>query len=110
MSILSSLDRDLMLAHSHLMLALFRQTLLVSGIRITDVPGEEYPLMGCNVLTYAPRQCLMLDGLPQTRKLLEDNGCSVRTYRGDEISCKGEGGPTCLTLPLERLVVRSHGV
>ncbi|MEE3122581.1 MAG: arginine deiminase family protein [SAR324 cluster bacterium] len=110
MSILSPLDRDLVLAHSPLMSVPFRQMLLVSGTRIIDVPEEEYLLMGCNVLTYAPRQCLMLDSLPQTRKLLEDNGCSVRTYRGDEISCKGEGGPTCLTLPLERFVVKSHGV
>ena len=64
MSILSPLDRDLVLAHSPMMSVPFRQMLLVSDIRIIDVHEEEYPLMGCNVLTYAPRQCLMLDGLP----------------------------------------------
>jgi hypothetical protein len=26
----------------------------------------------------------------------------VRVYRGDELSHKGEGGPTCLTRPLLR--------
>jgi hypothetical protein len=26
----------------------------------------------------------------------------VRVYRGDEISLKGDGGPTCLTRPLLR--------
>jgi arginine deiminase len=26
----------------------------------------------------------------------------VRTYKGDEISRKGDGGPTCLTRPLLR--------
>jgi arginine deiminase len=26
----------------------------------------------------------------------------VRTYEGGEISRKGDGGPTCLTKPLER--------
>jgi len=26
----------------------------------------------------------------------------VRVYRGDEISRKGDGGPTCLTRPLLR--------
>ena len=69
MSILSPLDRDLVLAYSPLMSVAFRQMLLVSGIRIIDVPEEEYPLMGCNVLTYTPRQCLMLDGLPNLQDL-----------------------------------------
>jgi hypothetical protein len=27
----------------------------------------------------------------------------VATYRGDEISRKGDGGPTCLTRPLLRV-------
>jgi len=26
----------------------------------------------------------------------------VRTYKGDELSRKGDGGPTCLTRPLLR--------
>jgi hypothetical protein len=26
----------------------------------------------------------------------------VRTYKGDEISRKGDGGPTCLTRPILR--------
>jgi hypothetical protein len=29
-------------------------------------------------------------------------GCRVQTYRGNEISLKAEGGPTCLTRPLLR--------
>jgi arginine deiminase len=29
-------------------------------------------------------------------------GVDVVTYRGDEISHKGDGGPTCLTRPLLR--------
>jgi len=41
-----------------------------------------------------------------TRTRLEAAGCEVLTYRGDEISQKAEGGPTCLTLPLWR---RSSG-
>ena len=44
----------------------------------------------------------MLEGLPKTKSLLEENGCQVMTYQGREISEKGEGGPTCLTLPLNR--------
>jgi len=33
---------------------------------------------------------------------LEAAGCEVRTYRGNEISLKAEGGPTCLTRPILR--------
>jgi len=29
----------------------------------------------------------------------------VQTYKGDNISRKGEGGPTCLTRPLVRVKV-----
>ena len=30
-------------------------------------------------------------------------GVDVRVYGGDQISRRGDGGPTCLTRPLERL-------
>ena len=33
---------------------------------------------------------------------MEAAGVDVRVYKGEELSRKGEGGPTCLTLPLER--------
>jgi len=35
-------------------------------------------------------------------KALEDAGCKVIVYRGEEISVKGGGGPTCLTRPVLR--------
>lgn len=58
--------------------------------------------MGPNVLALRPGRCLMREGNPVTRKRLEEAGCEVMTYRGDEISLKAEGGPTCLTRPLLR--------
>jgi arginine deiminase len=58
--------------------------------------------MGTNVLALAPGRCLMLEGNPITRGRLEAAGCEVWTYRGDEISLKAEGGPTCLTRPILR--------
>jgi arginine deiminase len=39
---------------------------------------------------------------PITKRRMEDAGCNVETYKGDEISVKGGGGPTCLTRPLFR--------
>jgi arginine deiminase len=58
--------------------------------------------MGCNVLALAPRVALALEGNPETRRRMEAAGVEVRTYAGGEISCKGDGGPTCLTKPLQR--------
>jgi arginine deiminase len=58
--------------------------------------------MGTNVLALAPRVGLALDGNPVTRRLLEQAGVEVLVYRGEELSLKGDGGPTCLAMPLLR--------
>ena len=102
MSIISPLDKDLMLVYSPLMPVPFREFLLDRGYLLVETTDEEFVSMACNVLALGPRRCLMLDGNPITRKRLEDAGCEVIVYQGDEISRKGEGGPTCLTRPLIR--------
>ena len=57
--------------------------------------------MGPNVLGLDDgRQALALAGNDETRRRLEAAGVEVLVYDGDEISRKGDGGPTCLTLPL----------
>jgi arginine deiminase len=53
-------------------------------------------------MALAPRVALALEGNPETRRRMEAVGVEVRTYRGDEISRNGDGGPTCLTRPLLR--------
>ena len=70
--------------------------------RIVDVPRSEFDSMGPNVLALSPGRCLMLEGNPVTQHELTRAGCQVLTYRGDEISRKAEGGPTCLTRPILR--------
>ncbi len=102
MSLVSPIDIDLVLAYSRLLPAPFRQWLLGRGIELLEVPGEEFSTMGGNVLALAPGRCLMLQGNPRTRRLLEGAGCEVLVYEGKEISLKGSGGPTCLTRPLVR--------
>jgi arginine deiminase len=44
----------------------------------------------------------MLEGNPITRRRLEQAGCEVFTYPGQELSLKAEGGATCLTRPFLR--------
>jgi len=102
MSILSPLDHDLALAYSPLMPIGFRRWLLDRGMDLIEVPDEEFAAMACNALALAPRRCLAIEGCPETRRRLEAKGCEVLTYKGDEISRKGDGGPTCLTRPLDR--------
>ncbi len=102
MSIISPIDKDLALVYSPLMPISFREKLLSLSIELIEVPTKEFATMGCNVLAIGPRKCLMLAGNPQTRKRLEAQGVEIYEYRGEEISLKGGGGPTCLTRPIQR--------
>ncbi len=102
MSMISPLDDDLALVYSPLMPVVFREYLLSRGIQLIEVPPGEYLTMSGNVLALAPRQCLMVSGNPMTAALLEKAGCELVMFDGDEICRKGEGGPTCLTRPLQR--------
>lgn len=102
MSILSPLDKDLAVVYSPLMPIKFRNELLERGFQLVEVPDEEFESMGCNVLAVAPRKCIMVSGNPITQERLKNSGCNVTTYKGEEISIKGGGGPTCLTRPILR--------
>ena len=102
MSTLSPIDDDLCLVYSPLLTVPFRNRLLEFGKTLVEVPAEEFDTMGCNVLAVGPRQCVMLEGNPATRERLEKAGAEVCVYKGEEISRKGRGGPTCLTRPVLR--------
>ncbi len=102
MSLISPLDRDLVVAYLPLLPVRLAQLLAEREIRIVEVPDDEFENMGANVLALAPRAGLALAGNRQTRRRMERAGVTVQVYRGDEISIKGDGGPTCLTRPLTR--------
>jgi dimethylargininase len=102
MSFISMVDRNLAVVFPPLMPVPFWQLLQARGVGMVEVPEAEFATMGPNVLTLAPRHCVMLEGNPVTRARLEAAGCQVATYQGQEISLKAEGGPTCLTRPVWR--------
>ncbi|RLD28693.1 MAG: hypothetical protein DRI75_05970 [Bacteroidetes bacterium] len=102
MSIFSPIDKNLAVVYSPLMPIKFRNELLNRGFKFVEVPEEEFESMGCNVLAVAPSQCIMVNGNPITQERLEVAGCKITVYKGNEISIKGGGGPTCLTRPLLR--------
>jgi dimethylargininase len=101
LTLLSPLDRDLVVAFLPLLPVRLVQLLEDRGIGIVEVPEEEFGSMASNVLALGPRRALAVEGNPKTRKRMEEAGVEVLTYGGEELS-KGDGGPTCLTLPLMR--------
>lgn len=102
LSLLSPLDDDLVVAYAPLLPVRLVQLLRERGVEIVEVPDDEFESMGPNVLALAPRVALALEGNDETRRRLERAGVDVTVYRGEEISRKGDGGPTCLTRPLLR--------
>ncbi|MBD0329813.1 MAG: hypothetical protein ICV64_06895 [Thermoleophilia bacterium] len=101
MSLISPLDGDLVVAYLPLLPVALVELLAERGVRLVEVPDEEFESMGPNVLALAPRVALALERNRETRRRLEAAGVEVMTYRGEELS-KGDGGPTCLTCPLLR--------
>jgi N-dimethylarginine dimethylaminohydrolase len=102
MSLISLVDHDLAVVYLSLLPVPFWEYLQGKGVELVEVPENEFETMGTNVLAIRPRSCLILEGNPVTQRRLEDAGCEVFTYRGNEVSLKAEGGPTCLTRPVLR--------
>ena len=102
MSFISPLDRDLAVVFLPMVPVRLLDLLHDRGCSLVEVPEEEYDSQGPNVLALGPRLALALDGNPETRRRMESAGVDVRTFIGQEISRKGDGGPTCLTRPLAR--------
>ena len=102
MSFLSLIDRDLAVVYRRLLPVPLFEILTERGVRLVDVPEEEYATLGANVLALAPRKVIVVRGNAVTRSRLERAGCEVSDIDGGEICLPGAGGPTCLTRPLWR--------
>lgn len=102
MSVISPIADDMAVVYPPLAPVAMMEDLAARGVGVIEVPDDEYLTLGCNILAIRPGVLVMCEGNPETRRRLEAAGCEVHTYPGSEISVKGEGGPTCLTLPLLR--------
>ncbi|HSO01114.1 MAG TPA: arginine deiminase family protein [Gaiellaceae bacterium] len=102
MSLISPLADDLALVYPRLAPVRLVELLAERGIEVVEMPDEEFETMGPNVLALGPRRALALEGNNLTRRRMEAAGVDVVVYKGDEISRKGDGGPTCLTRPILR--------
>jgi dimethylargininase len=102
LSLISIVDDTTAVVYPSLLAVPFWQELQRRNFKLIVIPDKEFLTMGTNVLALSPRKCLMLEGNPITQHLLEEADCEVVTYKGNEISLKAEGGPTCLTRPILR--------
>jgi dimethylargininase len=100
-SLLNPLTPELVVGYLPLMPVPLVELLEERGIHVVEVPDEEFETMGPNVLGLPGGSALALAGNRVTRQRLESAGVAVVEYEGDEISRKGDGGPTCLTLPVD---------
>lgn len=105
MSMISPLDEKLALIYSPLMPTAFYNLLLEEGYTLIDAPAEEYLASGglnLNVLPLQPKECVMIDGFPLTKAMMQEAGCKVHVFEGEALCIACEGGPTCLTNPILR--------
>jgi N-dimethylarginine dimethylaminohydrolase len=100
-SLLNPLTPELVVAYPPLLPVPLAELLEARGIEVVEVPDDEFETMGPNVLGLPGGRALALAGNRVTRQRLEAAGLDVVEYEGDEISRKGDGGATCLTLPVD---------
>jgi N-dimethylarginine dimethylaminohydrolase len=102
MSVLSPVAEDMAVVYQPLMPVRLVEFLQSRNITFVDVPEQEFDSMGCNVLAMAPRHVICVEGNPKTVTRMKEAGLKVEVLKANDISRKGEGGPTCLTRPLMR--------
>jgi N-dimethylarginine dimethylaminohydrolase len=102
LSLVSPIAPGAALVHKPLMAVALLDELARRDWTLFDIEPSEFDSMACNVLCLEPWRVLAVNVNPLTRKRLENAGCAVLEYTGDEISHNRSGGPTCLTRPLLR--------
>jgi N-dimethylarginine dimethylaminohydrolase len=102
LSVVSPVADDLAVVYRRLLPVGLWELLEELGFRLIDVPDDEYPTLGCNVLAVRPGVVVVAEGNPRTAAALRDAGCEVHAFPAGEIGVNGGGGPTCLTRPVLR--------
>jgi N-dimethylarginine dimethylaminohydrolase len=102
LSVISMLDRDLAVVSLPLMPVHLYELLRAREVELVEIDPGEWDSLAANVLALGPRDLVMLAGNPKTAERLRAAGCRVQEIEGSDVAIKGSGGPTCLTLPLQR--------
>ena len=101
-SLLSFVDRDA--AVIHMALAPVRLIKALRARRVTLIPVTEkaFDRLGTNILCTGPRRVVLAAGNPSVVAALRHHGVHVTEIDAQDLMWVGTGGPTCLTLPLDR--------
>ena len=102
MSVISPVADDVAVVYLPLLPVGLWQLLHDLRYRLVEVPEEEYPTLGCNVLAVRPGVVITAEGNPRTAAAMAAAGIQVHTYAAAEIGINGSGGPTCMTRPILR--------
>jgi len=102
LSVISPVADDVAVVFRPLLPAGLFELLADLGYRLVDVPEEEYPTLGCNVLAVRPGVVVVAEGNPATRRGMEAAGVEVHAVPLREVGENGSGGVTCLTRPVLR--------
>jgi dimethylargininase len=102
LSVISPVADDIAVVFLPLLPAGLYELLADLGIRLVEVPDEEYPTLGCNVLAVRPGVVVTAEGNDVTRARLEAAGVEVHAVPLREVGENGSGGVTCLTRPVLR--------
>ena len=102
LSLISMVDRDLAVVSLPLMPVHLYELLRARGVELIEIETSEWDTLAPNALALGPRDVVMLAGNPKTAAKLRAAGCRVQELQGSDVAIKGSGGPTCLTLPLQR--------
>lgn len=105
MSVISPLTETKYLVHPPLIPARLWSLMEDAGIELIVAPADEFDAsfgLNLNVLPTSPDNCIMIDGFPKTKKVMEEAGVTVKVFQGDALCMACEGGPTCLTNPILR--------
>ena len=106
MSLISMVDTKSALVFKPLLPVGLWKLLVKRNINILSAPEREFyqsNTLSTNVLALAPGECLMLNNLPETEKVLKNAKVKVTTFQAPALCIGCEGGPTCLTRPIFRI-------
>lgn len=102
LSVISPVADDLAVVYLPLLPVGLLELLRALEVRLIEVPDDEFPTLGCNVLAVRPGVVIVAEGNPLTAAALTRAGCEVHAYPATEIGVNGSGGPTCMTRPILR--------
>ena len=102
MSLISMLDEQTAIVDLPWLSVQTVELLRARNFRLIEIDQSERETQACNVLAVGNNRLIAIEENPKTNARLEKAGFEVATIRGKELCLNGNGGPTCLTRPLER--------